>query len=83
MFLGTNFGGLDNEKPPEVLEELDNVFPTYYLEWQFPWLFRLLCLVPHKSLHQYITTGHRFYKVSLCNSLLLFNNTVETADECR
>ena len=70
MFLGTNFGGLDNQKPPEVLEDLDNVFPTYFVEWQFPWLFRLLCLVPHKSLHHFITTGHRFYRVSPCMALL-------------
>ncbi|OAP59665.1 hypothetical protein AYL99_06963 [Fonsecaea erecta] len=62
MFLGTNFGGLDNKRPPEILEDLDNVFPTYWIEWQFPWLFRVLCMVPHRSLHQFITTGHRFYR---------------------
>lgn len=36
MFLGTNFGGLDSEKPPTVLEDLDNVFPTYFIRRQFP-----------------------------------------------
>ncbi|OAL22960.1 hypothetical protein AYO22_06868 [Fonsecaea multimorphosa] len=62
MFLGTNFGGLDNKRPPEILEDLDNVFPTYWIEWQFPWLFHILCMVPYRPLHQFITTGGRFYK---------------------
>jgi hypothetical protein len=65
IFLGKSFGGLDNEQPPDILEDLDHVFPTYWIEWQFPMLFRLLRMVPHKGLHNFITTGHRFYRVKL------------------
>ncbi|RFU24149.1 hypothetical protein B7463_g12191, partial [Scytalidium lignicola] len=62
IFLGKSFKCLENEKPPPILHDLDEVFPAYWIEWQFPVFFRLLLLVPHKQLQNFITAGHRFYK---------------------
>jgi hypothetical protein len=61
--LGKSFGGLDHEAPPAIMQDLDEVFPTYWMEWQFPLLYWLVSCIPHKRLHHFITTGHRFYEV--------------------
>ncbi|KAH8799759.1 cytochrome P450 [Xylogone sp. PMI_703] len=61
IFFGKNFGCLEEQKAPQILHDLDEVFPVYWIEWQFPLLFRLLLLIPHKQLHSFLTAGHRFY----------------------
>ena len=63
IFFGKNFGCLDSGKAPTILHDLDQVFPAYWVEWQFPLLHRLLLHVPYKALHQFLTAGHRFYGV--------------------
>ena len=65
IFFGKNFGCLEDGKAPQILLDLDEVFPAYWVEWQFPWLHKLLMIVPSKGLHNFLTAGHRFYGVSL------------------
>lgn len=45
------------------MKDLDEVFPAYWIEYQFPLLFKVFCLVPHQGLRHFLTAGHRFYKV--------------------
>ena len=63
IFFGKNFGCLEEGKAPSILHDLDQVFPAYWIEWQFPLLYRLLTCIPHKRLYHFLTAGERFYGV--------------------
>ncbi|EHK21860.1 uncharacterized protein TRIVIDRAFT_151636, partial [Trichoderma virens Gv29-8] len=41
VFLGQSFGGLDKEAPPEILYDLDEVFPSLLVEWQFAAILKM------------------------------------------
>jgi hypothetical protein len=64
VFLGKSFGGLDDEQPPRIMHDLDDVFPSLWVEWQFSSIRWLLLLIPHQSLREFLTAGPRFYQVT-------------------
>ena len=49
---------------PQILHDLDEVFPAYWVEWQFPLLHKLLMWVPNHRLRHFLTVGQNFYGVS-------------------
>ncbi len=64
MFLGKSFGGLEEEKAPRILHELDEVFPSLWVEWQFSTIRPLLLAIPSKQLKRFLKIGPQFYDVS-------------------
>jgi hypothetical protein len=61
---------------PQILHDLDEVFPAYWVEWQFHLLHKLLILVPYDPLYRFLTVGHRFYDV--CRPSLLCTRCLDT-----
>ncbi|KAL6699311.1 cytochrome P450 [Trichoderma pleuroticola] len=63
VFFGQSFGGLDNEAPPEILYDLDEVFPSLLIEWQFSAIRPLLLAIPHKPMQHFLRIASEFYDV--------------------
>jgi hypothetical protein len=76
IFFGKNFGCLEQGVTPQILHDLDEVFPAYWVEWQFHLLHKLLILVPYDPLYRFLTVGHRFYDV--CRPSLLCTRCLDT-----
>lgn len=62
-FAAENFGGLEREEPPEILHEIDAVFPALFVHWMFPVTSKLLQYSPVKSVRDFIKAAHKFRKV--------------------
>lgn len=62
-FAAEDFGGLDREEPPEVLHEIDAVFPTLFVRWMFPITSAILQNSPFKAARDFINAAHTFRKV--------------------
>ncbi|KAK0761707.1 hypothetical protein N5P37_005689 [Trichoderma harzianum] len=56
-----SFGGLDNEAPPKILYDLDEVFPSLLIEWQFAAIRSLLLAIPHKPMQHFLRIASEFY----------------------
>lgn len=65
VFFGQSFGGLDNEAPPKILYDLDEVFPSLLIEWQFAAIRPLLLAIPHKPMQHFLRIASEFYDVSI------------------
>ncbi|PKK42155.1 hypothetical protein CI102_12562 [Trichoderma harzianum] len=61
VFFGQSFGGLDNEAPPKILYDLDEVFPSLLIEWQFAAIRSLLLAIPHKPMQHFLRIASEFY----------------------
>ncbi|KKP07882.1 cytochrome P450 [Trichoderma harzianum] len=61
VFFGQSFGGLHNEAPPKILYDLDEVFPSLLIEWQFAAIRPLLLAIPHKPMQQFLRIASEFY----------------------
>lgn len=65
VFFGQSFGGLINETPPKILYDLDEVFPSLLIEWQFAAIRPLLLAIPHKPMQHFLRIASEFYDVSI------------------
>lgn len=63
VFLGKNFRGLDDQNQPAILRDLDEVFPSLWVEWQFSSIRWLLLQIPSKPLQHFLKAGPQFYTV--------------------
>lgn len=45
------------------MRDIDVVFPSYWVEYQFPTLQKLLLYVPYRPLQKFLAAGDNFYKV--------------------
>jgi hypothetical protein len=63
-FAGKSFGGLEDEKPPQLLLDIDTVFPGLWVWWTFPVLSRALMYSPIMSVKHFLTAPGRFKEVS-------------------
>lgn len=62
-FAGKSFGGLETEKTPQLLHDIDNVFPGLWVWWMFPILSNLLLYSPFTSIKSFLRAPERFKKV--------------------
>lgn len=62
-FAGKSFGGLETEKTPQLLHDIDDVFPGLWVRWMFPTLCGLLQHFPIKGIKHFLTAPERFKKV--------------------
>ncbi|KAK5989556.1 Cytochrome P450 monooxygenase nodW [Cladobotryum mycophilum] len=61
VFLGQSFGGLDKEEAPRILHDLDDVFPSLWVQWQFSPIHRLLRAIPYQPLNRFLNIASDFY----------------------
>ena len=62
-FAGKSFGGLETETTPQLLHDIDNVFPGLWVWWMFPSISSVLQYSPFKSIRQFLSAPERFKKV--------------------
>ncbi|KAI9797941.1 MAG: hypothetical protein M1835_005778 [Candelina submexicana] len=53
LFLGKDFSALDPETPPKFVNDNDDDFIMASLHYIFPWLFRLLHMLPISAVQQF------------------------------
>lgn len=63
LFLGQSFGGLDSPEPPQFLLDMDYAFMPSDLDASFPWLHRLLLLLPIPALRHVLAARDRLQQV--------------------
>ncbi|ETN42392.1 uncharacterized protein HMPREF1541_01546 [Cyphellophora europaea CBS 101466] len=61
-FAAESFGGLERDEPPEVLHEIDAVFPALFVRWMFPTIAAFLQYSPVKSVRDFHGAAHAFRK---------------------
>jgi hypothetical protein len=54
---------LENEKPPELLEHIDAVFPTLWFWWMFPITSKILQYSPFSGIRKFLKAAEDFRKV--------------------
>lgn len=47
------------------MRDLDDVFPSLWVEWQFAAIRPLLLAIPYKPLNHFLLAGPQFYKVEI------------------
>lgn len=62
LFLGRSFGALDNEKPPEFLDDMDDFFAVTALRWFAPWMLTVLSLLPIPKIQHFLGAQTRSYE---------------------
>ncbi|CAI6088084.1 unnamed protein product, partial [Clonostachys chloroleuca] len=62
-FADDSFGGLENEKLPELLNHIDEVFPVLWTKWWFPLTTTILEYIPIKSIQSFLQAAPKFKKV--------------------
>jgi hypothetical protein len=63
-FAADSFGGLENEKTPELLNHIDEVFPALWVWWMFPKTSAILQFAPFEPVRNFICAADDFKKVS-------------------
>ncbi|KAH8891580.1 cytochrome P450 [Thozetella sp. PMI_491] len=61
-FAADSFGGLENEKTPELLHHIDEVFPALWFWWMFPTLSTILQYSPFKPVRNFLRAAEDFKK---------------------
>ncbi|KAK5166454.1 uncharacterized protein LTR77_007997 [Saxophila tyrrhenica] len=59
LFLGSSFGGLDNEDPPQFLLDIDQHFLLSGIEWNFPWIYALMTILPFQGVQWFLGARRR------------------------
>ncbi|KIY01666.1 uncharacterized protein Z520_01803 [Fonsecaea multimorphosa CBS 102226] len=59
-FAGKSFGGLETEKTPQLLLDLDAVFPSLWVWWMFPTTSKILQYAPFKAVRDFLRAGDDF-----------------------
>ncbi|KAI1617383.1 cytochrome P450 [Exophiala viscosa] len=61
-FAGKSFGGLETEKTPQLLHDIDDVFPGLWVRWMFPTVCAILQHFPINGIKHFLTAPERFKK---------------------
>ncbi|KAL6250772.1 hypothetical protein RBB50_003075 [Rhinocladiella similis] len=61
-FAGKSFGGLETEKMPQLLHEIDDVFAGLFAWWMFPVTAKILQFSPFKGIRDFLSAPRRFKK---------------------
>ncbi|VUC35651.1 unnamed protein product [Clonostachys rosea] len=61
-FADDSFGGLENEKLPELLNHIDEVFPVLWTKWMFPVTTAILEYAPIKPVQSFLQAAPKFKK---------------------
>lgn len=64
LFFGQSFGGLESDKPPEFLADMEKTFIALGIEWDFPWIYRLLLCLPFTEISYTLKAHERIVSVS-------------------
>ncbi|KIV99414.1 uncharacterized protein PV09_08952 [Verruconis gallopava] len=73
-FIGNSFSGLETEKIPTLLNEIDEVIPTLWVWWMFPLLSVVLQHSPFPGIRRFMNAANDFRKY--CASA--YRNYLET-----
>ncbi|KAJ9606301.1 hypothetical protein H2200_009262 [Cladophialophora chaetospira] len=61
-FAGESFCGLETEKMPQLLHDIDWVFPALITKWSFPITSRIFEYLPFKAARQFLNAAEDFKK---------------------
>ncbi|KAL8825033.1 MAG: hypothetical protein Q9170_007954 [Blastenia crenularia] len=59
LFLGAQFGALDNDEQPKFLDDLDDFFTLSAIRWNAPWILGVLRILPVKSTQHFLGAQQR------------------------
>lgn len=62
--MGDSFSGLETEKTPALLEEIDSVFPTLWFWYMLPGLCKVLGNLPFSVVQNFLKAASEFRRVS-------------------
>ena len=79
LFLGKSFDALAEGVTAQFLHDIDYQFQVLGIKWQFPWIYKILPIVPLPNLQHLLHIPQRVIKVSphVFLHLLLYNSTGE------
>lgn len=69
LFLGSSFGGLEREEPPQYLTDIDQFFLLCGIEWNFPWIYIILSIWPSSGVKWFLASRSRIMEVSSTSNL--------------
>lgn len=83
LFLGQSFGGLDSDRPPQFLVDMDNAFIIGSLERSFPWMCAILRFLHVPAVENFLASRVRLSGVGApspiksvrCTDLTLHRST--------
>lgn len=78
LFLGQSSGALEKLEPPPLLDDIDRFFITGGMAGAFPWMVRLLYLLPIPALQHFLGARERIIQVRdrHCLSALQTNRAI-------
>ncbi|KAI4129454.1 MAG: hypothetical protein LQ338_002235 [Usnochroma carphineum] len=59
LFLGAQFGALENEEQPKFLDDMDDFFTLSAIRWNAPWMLRVLRILPVRSIQHFLGAQQR------------------------
>jgi hypothetical protein len=63
LFVGQSFGALDSHHPPKYMEDIDRHFISRAINGNFPWIYKILELLPAEGIKKLTTASSNLQEV--------------------